>query len=185
MPANDARNTNNASACNGEVTVGETAAGEVYVNSRNEASKTGAKAKPGVTADKLPAGIVPHQRIFALSRDGGETFYAEGCHAELFDGPCNAGQTWVPDGAGGLRGGLLFTAPAVRQRTQLTGYLSRDGGRTWTAGRVISEKAGGYSDVAALPDQTLLSLYENQRDGSKPRGLLLARYTLAWLLGEK
>jgi sialidase-1 len=174
-----------ASACNGEVTVGETAAGEVYVNSRNEASKTGAKAKPGVTADKLPAGIVPHQRIFALSRDGGETFYAEGCHAELFDGPCNAGQTWVPDGAGGLRGGLLFTAPAVRQRTQLTGYLSRDGGRTWTAGRVISEKAGGYSDVAALPDQTLLSLYENQRDGSKPRGLLLARYTLAWLLGEK
>lgn len=175
----------NAGGFNSEVTVGETAEGEVYVNSRNEAGKTGAKGKPDATAGKLPEGIVPHQRLYSRSRDGGETFYAEGCHAELFDGPCNAGQTSVPDTPGGERGGLLFTAPAVRQRTQLTGYLSRDGGRTWTAGRVIAEKAGGYSDAAALPDQTLLTLYENQRDGNQPRGLLLARYPPAWLLGGK
>jgi hypothetical protein len=36
-----------------------------------------------------------------------------------------------------------------------------------------------------LPDQTLLTLYENQRDVQKPRGLLLARYRLDWLLGAK
>ena len=105
--------------------------------------------------------------------------------AELFDGPCNAGQTWVSDAPGGQRGGLLFTAPAVRQRSQLTGYFSRDGGRTWTAGRVLSEKAGGYSDAAALPDRTILALYENPHAGDQPRGLLLARFDLAWLLGAK
>ena len=174
-----------ASGFNSEVTVGETAEGEVYVNSRNEAGKPSAKARPDATAGKLPEGIVPQQRLYARSRDGGETFYAEGCHAELFDGPCNAGQTWVPDAPGGQRGRLLFTAPAVRQRSQLTGYFSRDSGRTWTAGRVISEKAGGYSDAAALPDQTLLTLFENQRDAQQPRGLLLARYRLDWLLGAK
>ena len=59
----------------------------------------------------------------------------------------------------------------------------RDGGRTWIAGRVISEKAGGYSDVAVLPDRTILALYENPRTGDQPRGLLLARFDLAWLLG--
>ena len=50
---------------------------------------------------------------------------------------------------------------------------------------MIAEKAGGYADAAALPDQTLLTLYENQRDGNSPRGLLLARFNLAWLLEAK
>ena len=74
---------------------------------------------------------------------------------------------------------MLFTAPVNRQRTRLTGYVSRDGGRTWTAGNVISEQSGGYSDVAVLPDKTILTLYESRQ------GLLLARYNLDWLLGKK
>ena len=127
---------------------------------------------------KLPQGLVPQRRLYARSRDGGETFYEEGCHAELFDGPCNAGQTAYSWGDDGGHGVLLFTAPANRQRTRLTGYVSRDGGRTWTAGNVISEQSGGYSDVAVLPDKTILTLYESQQ------GLLLARYNLDWLLGK-
>jgi sialidase-1 len=149
---------------NGEVTVGETDDGEVYVNSRNSVSKV---------KGQLPKGLVPQQRLYSRSRDGGESFYEEGCHAELFDGPCNAGQTSVADGV------LLFTAPAVRQRSRLTGYVSRDGGRTWTAGNVISETSGGYSDVAVLSDRTILTLHESQR------GLLVARYNLEWLLAKK
>lgn len=163
---------------NGEMTVGETADGEVYVNCRNEVNKVAARAKQDGSSDKLPEGLVPQRRLYARSRDGGETFYEEGCHAELFDGPCNAGQTaysWGDDGDGIL----LFTAPVNRQRTHLTCYLSRDGGRNWTAGNVISESSGGYSDVAVLPDKTILTLYESRE------GLLLARYNFDWLQGRK
>lgn len=163
----------------GEMTVGETADGEVYVNCRNEVDKFLARATADGQSVKLPEGLMPQRRLYARSRDGGETFYAEGCHAELFDGPCNAGQaaySWADDGD---RGVLLFTAPINRQRTRLTGYISRDGGRTWTAGNVISESSGGYSDVAVLPDKTILTLYESRE------GLLLARCNLEWLLGRK
>lgn len=169
----------NCGDVNGEMTVGETAEGEVYVNCRNSVSKTLARTKQDGPAAQLPEGLVPQRRLYARSRDGGETFYEEGYHAELFDGPCNAGQTaysWAEDGGRGL---LLFTAPANRQRTQLTCYLSRDGGRHWTAGNVISDSSGGYSDVAVLADKTILTLYETRE------GLWLARYNLEWLGREK
>jgi sialidase-1 len=165
-------------AINGEVTVAETADGEVYVNSRNGASKVVIRAKASGEQAQLPQGIIPHRRIYSRSKDGGETFYEEGCHEELFDGPCNAGLTPV---AGP---GLLFTAPAVQNRSRLTGYLSRDGGRTWLTGAVISEKSGGYSDSGVLPDQTILTLYENGRNPEQPLGLLLARYNLEWLMAK-
>jgi sialidase-1 len=165
---------------NGEVTVGETGDGEVYVNSRNGASKVIIRAKAAGEKAELPPGITPHRRIYSRSKDGGESFYEEGVHEELFDGPCNAGLTWVP----GEGGGLLFTAPAVQNRSRLTGYLSRDGGRKWTAGEVISEKSGGYSDSAVLPDQTILTLYENAKNTERPLGLLLARYNLEWLMAK-
>jgi sialidase-1 len=164
---------------NGEMTVGETADGEVYVNCRNSVSKILTRAKRDGQETERPKGLPPQRRLFARSRDGGETFYEEGYHTELFDGPCNAGQTaysWGDESGGGV---LLFTAPANRQRTHLTCYLSRDGGRSWTVGRVISESSGGYSDIGVLPDKTILTLYESRE------GLLLARYNFAWLVREK
>lgn len=163
---------------NGEMTVGETADGEVYVNCRNSVSKLLGAARKAGPAAVLPGGLVPQRRLYARSRDGGESFYEEGYHEELFDGPCNAGlaaYSWGDD-AGPAR--LLFTAPANRQRTQLTGYVSSDGGRIWKAGNVLSERSGGYSDVAVLDDQTILVLYEGDE------GLLLARCNLQWLLGS-
>lgn len=164
---------------NGEMTVGETADGEVYVNCRNSVSKLLARATREGQEIERPRDLPPQRRLFARSRDGGETFSEQGYHAELFDGPCNAGLTAYSWGEDGGRGGLLFTAPANRQRTQLTCYLSRDGGRNWTVGGVIAESAGGYSDVAVLPDDTILTLFESRQ------GLRLARYNFAWLVREK
>lgn len=159
----------------GEVTVGETPDGEVYVNCRNAVSKAAKAAKAGNSdPPALPKDLVAHRRIYSRSRDGGETFYEEGCHADLHDEPCNAGLTLVTPHGGG-KAVLLFTAPAGPKRSHLTGYLSRDGGRTWTAGNVISETSGGYSDVVALDDETILTLHESSQ------GLLLERFNLAWL----
>jgi sialidase-1 len=159
----------------GEVTVGTTPDGEVYVNCRNSLKRAKVNANRAEQPVVLPLGLVAQRRIYARSRDGGESFYEEGCHVELHDEPCNAGQTlYVPPGEKGLSL-MLFTAPAGPKRTHLTGYVSRDGGRTWQAGNVISKTSGGYSDVTVLPDKTILSLYESRN------GLFVARYNLDWL----
>jgi sialidase-1 len=160
-----------------EVALGETADGEIYVNCRNSVEKSVTRPKKAGQAAGVPVTFVPHQRIYARSRDGGESFYEEGCHAELYDEPCNAGLAFYPpdDGRDGLQ---LFSAPVGPRRTQLTGFVSRDGGRTWKAGQIISEKAGGYSDLAVLPDKTILTFYEDHGR------MLLARYSLAWLTGQ-
>ena len=161
-----------------EVTLGETADGEIYVNCRNAVEKSVTRPKKAGQNASVPTTFAPHQRIYARSRDGGETFYEEGCHAELYDEPCNAGQTFYP--LDGDRTGLqLFTAPVGPRRTHLTAYFSSDGGRNWKRGRVVSEKAGGYSDIALLPDRTILSLYEDHGR------MLLARYNLTWLMAEQ
>ncbi len=171
---------------NGEVTAAETGDGEVYVNSRNGASTVVIRARASGETATLPPGIAPHRRIYSRSQDGGESFYEEGCHEELFDGPCNAGLTWLPGSANadGVGGVLLFTAPAEQNRSRLTGSISRDGGRHWIAGRIISEKSGGYSDTAVLPDKTILTFYES-RDTERTGGLLLARYNFEWLLARE
>ena len=157
----------------GEVTVGETPDGEVYVNSRNAVAKVN-KPSRSAEAAALPPGLVAHQRIYSRSRDGGETFCEEGCHAELHDEPCNAGLTTYA-AREGSPACMLFTAPAGPHRSHLTVHVSHDGGRHWKPGSVISETAGGYSDVAVLNDGGILTLYEGRA------GLLLARYHLAWL----
>lgn len=172
-------------SCNGEVALAETADGEVYVNSRNTTSKNDALKKIFAEQGELPGGIVPFRRIYSRSRDGGETFYEEGCQEELRDPPCNAGLTQCAmPGHGHL---LLHTKPAAEKpgdRTHLTGYVSRDGGRTWIRGRVISAGSGGYSDVAVTADGTILTLYENRTDRAVLKGMLCARFDPSWLLAE-
>lgn len=170
---------------NGEVTVGETVEGEVYVNSRNCVRKEFRREID--RGEKLPEGIVLDRRIYSRSKDGGETFHEEGYHHELLDPPCNAGQARYSTKADDGENILLHTKPAGRKlgdRSHLTCYVSRDEGRTWIAGRVISEKSGGYSDVAVTADKTILTLYENRHDDGVPKGMLLARFNLEWLLEE-
>ena len=170
---------------NGEVTVGETVQGEVYVNSRNCVRKElGRRIDRG---EDLPERLVLDRRIFSRSKDGGETFYEEGYHDELLDPPCNAGQARYSTRAEGGRNILLHTKPAgerLGDRSHLTCYVSCDEGRSWTRGRVVSEKSGGYSDVAVTADKTIFTLYENRRDDRVSEGMLLARFNLEWLLGE-
>jgi sialidase-1 len=163
----------------GEVTLAETADGEVYVNCRNAVKKVLGKGDPTSKPTPTAVPLVLHQRIWSRSRDGGETFYEEGFHAELYDEPCNAGLVLYAAKEDASHGCLIFTAPAGPRRTRLTGYVSRDGGRTWKPGRVISESAGGYSDTAILEDGGIVTLYEGRQ------GLLLARYNLGWLTSER
>jgi sialidase-1 len=85
-------------------------------------------------------------------------------------------------GTHSTRGGrVLFSNPASTTRDTLTVRLSRDGAHTWDAGKVLHAGRAAYSDLAVLPDGTVLCLYE-RGDASPYERLTLARFTLDWLV---
>ena len=63
--------------------------------------------------------------------------------------------------------------------------LSDDEGRTWPFHRILEQGFSGYSDLAALPDGTLLCFYERgSTDGEnnyRPGRLTVARFDEEWV----
>ena len=69
------------------------------------------------------------------------------------------------------------------QRTDMGIFMSLDEGKTWPVKKVIH--AGpcgcGYSDLAVLPDGTILCAYGSGSNFGKNAGIALARFNLEWL----
>ena len=72
-----------------------------------------------------------------------------------------------------------------RDRKNVTIKLSDDEGQTWSASRTLEEGFSGYSDLAALPDGTILCFYERgSTDGKnhyRTGRLTVARVTEDWV----
>ena len=75
-----------------------------------------------------------------------------------------------------------------RDRKNLSIKLSEDDGLTWPISKVLEPGMSVYSDLAVLPEGTILCFYERGRDaGSEPKKpasytfLTLARFNLNWL----
>jgi sialidase-1 len=66
-----------------------------------------------------------------------------------------------------------------RERKNLTVKLSYDEGKTWPVKRVLEPGRSAYSDLAVLPDGTILCFYEGHGT------LMLARFNLDWLTDGK
>ncbi|MEW6753816.1 MAG: exo-alpha-sialidase [Candidatus Latescibacterota bacterium] len=119
-------------------------------------------------------------RHVALSRDGGETWFAERREEALPDPSCMAAivRYWsARDG----RSRLLFANPATpASRTQLTVKLSYDEGRTWPVARMITAGPAAYSSLAVLGDGTIGLLYETG-DVHPYERIRFARFSLEWL----
>lgn len=83
-------------------------------------------------------------------------------------------------------GMLLFSNPHTlptepggkSARENLSIKLSRDDGRTWPVNRTLDAGPSAYSDLAVLPDGTVLCLYEKASD------IVAARFTLDWLTAQ-
>lgn len=117
-------------------------------------------------------------RVGAISVDGGETFMEEWYDEALVE-------------PGGCEGSLcryeaktaLFCNPAsAEERRRLTVRISTDDCRTWKGGRVLCEGPAAYSDLAVLPDQRIVCLYEGGEEDCY-QSLILARFDMAWLKG--
>lgn len=75
-----------------------------------------------------------------------------------------------------------------RPRENLTLRLSEDGGKTWPVSRVLEPGRSAYSDLAILPDGTILCLYERgfiEDHKFNTRYMTIARFNLEWLIQGK
>jgi sialidase-1 len=98
--------------------------------------------------------------------------------SDLPDPTCQASLVAHPSGA------LVFTNPAsARERKGLTVRVSDDGGKTWSAGRVLDPRPSAYSCLAVLRDGTLGVLYECG-EKSAYETLTFARFSLDWARGR-
>jgi len=147
----------------GECSIAERSDGSLYVNHRTSADST-RKA----------------ERMHNMSKDGGVTFTA--CtYSGLSDARCHAGLTVLTESSG--RRLFLFTNVPGSKRTGLTISISEDEGETWIPKRVIESSHSAYSDIAVLPDQTILCVYETGEQISR-QNLALARFNLAWIFSR-
>ena len=149
-----------------------------------------------------------HRKVVVFSRDGA-TGWSRPEFAEALPEPiCQASLFTYEDPAAPRKSRLLFSGPASleradgkaapgarRDRQNLSVKLSHDDGRTWVATRTLEPGPSAYSDLAVLPDGTLLCFYESGRPGAtRPNSertdwpyarLTLARFNLEWLTASE
>lgn len=172
---------------------------------------------PGVSeciATELSSGrVMLNVRNRASGNRRANVFSADGAHGwskaefapALLEPVCMAGLVTHPGLPGTGEPFLVFSNPDTlrpvggaaepgerRIRENLTLKVSRDDGRTWPISRVLEPGPGAYSDLAVLPDGTILCFFESgkpgvSRPGNSGQGWPYARLTLAridprWLM---
>ncbi len=158
----------------GESSVAELSDGRVVLSSRN--------------TDKR------NRRAVVYSRDGATGWTKPEFIEELLEPGCMAGLVSHPGLPGANRPLLLHSSPHTtkrdhRERKNVSIHLSRDDGRTWPVRRLLQPGPSAYSDLAVLPDGTVLCFYESGKPGETRRGgdwayatLTVARFNLEWLM---
>lgn len=144
----------------------------------------------------------PDRKVVTFSRDGATGWSKPEFVVALLEPVCMAGVVRHPgDGKPGISR-ILFSNPHTldvangqpgkpgerRDRKNLSIKLSDDDGRTWPVNKTLEPGPSAYSDLAVLPDGTVLCFYESGRGvpakGAKPwpyAFLTLARFNLEWL----
>lgn len=127
-----------------------------------------------------------NRKIITLSPDGATGWSAPQFHEELWEPVCMASIVAHP----AKPGMQIYSAPHTLgrdaagkeipagrgKRENLSIKLSRDDGKTWTVNKTLDAGPSAYSDLAVLPDGTVLCLYEKAND------IVAARFNLEWLL---
>ncbi len=134
-----------------------------------------------------------NRRAVVFSRDGATGWSQPEFIEELLEPGCMAGLVRHPGEVGKNRPLLLYSNPHTikrdhRERKNVMIQLSRDDGRTWPVRKLLQPGPGAYSDLAVLPDGTILCFYESGRPGETRRGgdwayarLTLACFNLEWV----
>jgi sialidase-1 len=122
-----------------------------------------------------------NRKIVTVGPDGATRWEQPFFHEQLLEPRCMASIVAHP----ARPGTLLFSNPHTRPadpgaksaRENLSIKLSRDDGKTWPVNKTLDAGPSAYSDLAVLPDGTVLCLYEKNSD------IVVARFNLEWLGG--
>lgn len=127
----------------------------------------------------------PNRKIITLSPDGATGWSKPAFHDQLWEPICMASITAHPAQPGTLIYSNPHTlkldaegkeTPAGRgKRENLSIKLSRDDGKTWPVSKTLDAGPSAYSDLAVLPDGTVLCLWETKND------IQCARFNLDWI----
>ncbi|MEM7017809.1 MAG: sialidase family protein [Pseudomonadota bacterium] len=139
-----------------------------------------------------------HRRLISISPNGATDWSEPQFDDELVEPICFGSII-------GFDGGIVFANPSALERTmpggpaewgigpdetsrifdrkQLTVRLSEDDCQTWPTSQILEAGPAGYSDLAVLPDGTLLCLYECDivKRMFDDRYLRLARFNMDWI----
>jgi sialidase-1 len=140
-----------------------------------------------------------HRRIVTTSPDGATGWTTPKFDDALVEPICMASIVrYSLAGEAGGRNRILFANPhwleradgkaqpgVGRDRKNVSVKLSYDEGQTWPVNKSLEAGFSGYSDLAVLPDGTILCFYERGSiDGKNNFGtdrLTVARFNLEWL----
>ncbi|MBI5693791.1 MAG: exo-alpha-sialidase [Verrucomicrobia bacterium] len=160
----------------GESSVAELSDGRVMLSSRN--------------TDKR------NRRAVVFSADGATGWSTPQFLEDVLEPGCMAGLVRHPGVRGENRPLLLHSSPHTtkrehRERKNVSIHVSQDDGRTWPVRKLLQAGPSAYSDLAVLPDGTVLCFYESGKLGETRRNgdwayarLTVARFNLEWLLAE-
>jgi sialidase-1 len=126
-----------------------------------------------------------NRKLITISPDGATGWSRPVFHDQLWEPVCMASIVAHPS----KPGTLLFSnphtlkfdkegkeVPAGRgKRENLSIKISHDDGKTWPINKVIDPGKAAYSDLAVLPDGTVLCLYEADTS------IVCARFNLEWI----
>jgi sialidase-1 len=125
-----------------------------------------------------------NRRAVQRSRDGGLTWSPLEFDDALIEPVCEASLVSAVPAGSRPDNRLLFSNPAATSRTHMTVRLSRDGGRTWPASRLIYQGPSAYSSLAVLRDGTIGLLYERGERRAYER-IMFAHFDTDWISGPR
>jgi sialidase-1 len=128
------------------------------------------------------------RRLITTSADGSTNWSKPKFDPALFEPICMGGIVAHPS----KPGMILFSNPhslkldeagkeipgGRGKREKVSIKLSHDDGATWVANRLLEDGPSGYSDLAVLPDGSVLCFYE------RTKKLTVARFNLEWVAGK-
>src|SRR5690606_7845671 len=93
---------------------------------------------------------------------------------------CDGGLNKITDAKTGKSYLIYSKNESPEGRKNLTIRLSEDNGKTWPVSKVLDSNTVSYSDIAVLPDNTILVLYET----GKGKPVYCIRTNLEWILDK-
>ena len=145
-----------------------------------------------------------HRRLVTISPDGATGWSQPRFDDALLEPICMASIVRLSEKPTSDKNRIVFANPhnlaradgkeaagKSRDRQNISIKLSEDDGQTWPISKVLEPGMSAYSDLAVLPDGTILCFYERGRETSpnqqKPTSyafLTLAKFHLEWLTTE-